>query len=85
MFYDKIMDITQQLNMFRDYLSRTDYIALKISEAQLKFQLTQDDTELKELYEKYKNKLIEREEWRVEIRKLEKELDELKSTITTTE
>lgn len=81
----KLQELSIKLNLLYENLKSTDYITLKISEAQLKFQLTQDDTELKELYEKYKNKLIEREEWRVEIRKVEKELDELKSIITTTE
>lgn len=71
----------RQTDALIEKLKKTDYIAAKISEAQLIFQMTQDDTKLKELYGEYGYMIAQRETWREEIRKLEKELITLTATI----
>jgi hypothetical protein len=55
-------------------LAKTDYIASKLAEAVSKYISTGDNTDVLLLREKYALELINREQWRKEIDKLQQEL-----------
>lgn len=74
----KLDELNSSINTLKESLQSTDYVAVKISEAQLIYQVTQDDTKLLELYEEYKDVINQRELWREEIREKELELKQLK-------
>jgi DNA transposition AAA+ family ATPase len=57
-----------------DKLIKTDYIANKLAEAVSKYISTGDNTDVLLLREKYALELINREQWRKEIDKLQQEL-----------
>ena len=46
----KIDELNSSINTLKESLQSTDYVIVKISEAQLTYQITQDNTKLLELY-----------------------------------
>lgn len=74
----KIDELNSSILILKENLQSTDYVIVKISEAQLTYQITQDNTKLLELYDEYKDVITQRELWREEIREKELELKELK-------
>ena len=54
----------------------TDYVASKIADAYAKYQITGDDHALDEMIAKYEPILQQREQWREQIRELEKQINE---------
>lgn len=69
----KIKDIIK-LNELTQKLFTTDYIANKLAEAVSKYISTGDNTDVLLLREKYALELINREEWRNEVDKLQQKL-----------
>ena len=63
----KIIKLTNQL-------SKTDYIANKLAEANAEYIVTEDKTKLIELRTKYAKELADRESWRKEIDSLQEKL-----------
>ena len=66
--------VNNKLNELTQNLVKTDYIANKLAEAVSKYISTGDNTDVLLLREKYALELINREQWRKEIDKLQQEL-----------
>lgn len=70
-----------KINELKQLLSSTDYIGIKITEAMSKFfetNLEEDLQIVKDLRSTYARELADRESWRIEVRKLEEEIKEIK-------
>lgn len=57
----------QEINLLKDNLQKTDYVANKLAEANARFILTNDKNELESLYKKYEITLAQRKIWRERI------------------
>ena len=65
---------TEKITKLTKQLENTDYIANKLAEAVSKYISTGDNTDVLLLREKYALELVNREQWRKEIDKLQQEL-----------
>lgn len=65
------------INKLTDNLQKTDYIANKLAEANSRYIVTEDKTEIIELQTKYAKELADRETWRKEIDSLQEKLKNL--------
>ena len=74
--YSKIELLTQQIEKLKQNLRNTDYIANKIADAYALYKLTGDDLHLDEIMTQYEPMLQQREQWREQIRELEKQINE---------
>lgn len=71
----------KQLNNVLNELSKTDYIANKLAEANSKYIMTNDKTEIANLRAIYEQELIARENWRLEADKLKSDISNLKTKL----
>lgn len=69
------LDLQKKISDFSEKLKKTDYIANKLAEAVSKYISTGDNTDVLLLREKYALELVNREEWRKEIDRLQQELN----------
>lgn len=67
-------NLNNKLNELTQKLVATDYIASKLAESVSKYISTGDNTDVLLLREKYALELINREQWRKEVDKLQQEL-----------
>lgn len=67
-------ELNNKLNKLTQNLIKTDYIANKLAEAVSKYISTGDNTDVLLLREKYALELVNREQWRKEVDKLQQEL-----------
>lgn len=70
-------DMLFKIHDLKNKLNETDWVANKISEANLKYLINNDKSYLLNMYEKYKEEISNREAWREEINKLEEKLKEV--------
>lgn len=80
--YDNSAEKTKEETELRiikltNQLSKTDYIANKLAEANAEYIVTEDKTKLIELRTKYAKELSDRETWRKEIDSLQERLKNL--------
>ena len=74
--YSKIELLELQIEKLKQNLRNTDYIASKIADAYALYKLTGDDLHLDEIMTQYEPMLQQREQWREQIRELEKQINE---------
>ena len=72
--YTEEQFLNKEINELTENLVKTDYIANKLAEAVSKYISTGDNTDVLLLREKYAIELVNREQWRKEIDKLQQEL-----------
>lgn len=67
----------KEITKLKDELYNTDYIANKFSEANAKYFMSGDKTELNTLLKTYSEQLIQRQQWRARVDELEKNIKAL--------
>ena len=77
----KLKDYELQLRETLGNLLKTDYIANKLAEANSKYIITNDKTEIANLRVLYEQELIARENWRLEADKLKSDISNLKTKL----
>ena len=70
------MELNIEIMLLKKQLTDTDYIASKITDAYAQYKITGDDHALDEMIAKYEPILQQREQWREQIRELEKQINE---------
>lgn len=70
------IELNTQIMSLKKRLTDTDYVASKIADAYAKYKITGDDHALDEIIAQYEPMLQQREQWREQIRELEKQINE---------
>jgi hypothetical protein len=74
---ERALILKNRISELKTSLYNTDYIDHKLVKAVVNYIVTDDKTELLNLCEEYKEEIEQRQAWRDEINRLEKELSEV--------